>query len=138
MLNNLRTPDGFLNICGGGDDSSVAFVKVLGPISVCCFLGVSFPLLLIEDGDEDGQAPGTFSGVVGCDVNGPPPGVGGSLFGVCGGDGISVPSVRETSTGVTVRANGSDFVLPPIPAISPRPPRLAHATPACITSLCNS
>lgn len=49
-----------------------------------------------------------LSGVAGCDVKGPPPGVGGSTgdwdgFGDSDGGGMSVPSVSEYSTGVTVR-----------------------------------
>lgn len=80
--------------------------KVLGSICFCAGLSLSL------SSSDDGYAPGIFSGVVGCDVRGPPPGVGGSLMGVRGGAGISVPAVREMSTGVTVSAKGFSVILP--------------------------
>jgi len=59
-----------------------------------------------------GKAPGISSGVVGCELRGPPPAVGGRgeyVAGVSGGvststgAGMFVPAVREMLTGVRVR-----------------------------------
>ena len=45
-----------------------------------------------------------LSGVAGCDVSGPPPGVGGSTdFGDSGGGGMFVPSVSDVDGKLTVR-----------------------------------
>jgi hypothetical protein len=91
---SLRTVDGRLR---GGDcagDSSLGFEF---PIA-------AFSLSEVPDGEE-GNAPGIRSGVVGCEDNGPRPGVGGR--GVAGGEsngaGMLVPSVREKDSGVMVR-----------------------------------
>lgn len=81
-----------------------------------------------------GNAPGTVSGVVGCEFKGPPPGVGGRAVyaagvsggvSTCAGAGISVPAVREKSTGLSVR---NDL----------RWSRLAEAIVAEETCLCSS
>lgn len=62
-----------------------------------------FELLIIVSGTfsfsllELGYAPCMLSGVAGCDVNGPPPGVGGSAMDCLGdsGGGMLVPCVRS-------------------------------------------
>lgn len=72
MLKSLRTPDARLKTRGGDELSTplVSFISLLSGLSL------SFSL------SDDGYAPGIFSGVVGCEDNGPPRGIGGSLTGV--------------------------------------------------------
>lgn len=97
---SLRTPLGF---CAFGDICAAD----AGDVGV---LKLSLRSLVIESavfavlGTTSARSPG---GVVGCEDNGPPPGVGGSTsegdrLGEAGG-GMSVPSVKEKLTGVTFR-----------------------------------
>jgi hypothetical protein len=91
---NLRTEDDRLpGVVGDCDCNMLGFKSP----------SVSFSLSEVPDGD-DGNAPGTWFGVAGCDDSGPPLGVEGrDAGGVSSGAGMLVPSVREKETGVMVR-----------------------------------
>lgn len=113
-LSSFRTPDG--RRCGSGEDVVVCEadagdmgVRKLS-VRICrawlCELGI-LDAMSVSGSGVGGKAPGNSSGVVGCDVSGPPPGVGGliALAGDAGGEssgaGMLVPAVREYSTGLT-------------------------------------
>lgn len=120
-LRSLRTPEGRRRCCWySGDDVVGAGNAEAGEMGVRKLsTRVCFARLCIDDvcaklsfsgSGVGGNAPGMSLGFVGCEVKGPPPGVGGlpELTGESGGEsrgaGISVPAVREYSTGLTESA----------------------------------
>lgn len=112
-LNILRTPV-LLMPCGeevySGEEGDVGSIVLFRTVSAS------------SSTSDSGYAPGIFrSGVVGCEFSGPAPVGGGAttagggggccLTGDSGGGGMSVPSVSEYLTGVTVRNKGLSRVV---------------------------
>lgn len=97
-LKSRRTPPGLPRFCGEDEDSWVPEVGdvVLRRLFVS-FLLIAWPFS--PPFSASSEAMPVAGGVAGCDVRGPPPGVGGSMGDCfCGdsvGAGMSVPSVRE-------------------------------------------
>jgi hypothetical protein len=110
-LSSFRTREGLRCVVGEDvcalDAGEMGVRKLSARSRVSDSSGASFLFSVSASAGGGTYCADLLSGVAGCDVNGPPPGVGGSTgdggLGDSVGGGMSVPSVKEYSTGVTER-----------------------------------